>query len=477
LPLPGPASSASSRRSKGGSPATRKTGDIFRAIFFPRRRLVLLVGLALLSWFTLPSPWSSSRTTRSRAKIQLARPQDRVPHPSHPSADAAEALIHRRLVAVADLHGDYEHALNVLEMANIIDASDEARLPDGTPRWIAGHDSLVSTGDIVDRGPDTIKLYRMFQSLRRQAAAQDPPGFVVNLLGNHEVMNALKDWRYVTAPDLATFGGPAARRKAMSADGWIGQEWLTHYNITASLDLLPAEFLPDGYVIPRASFVHGGITPEYAAGGDRSRRDGAIERINTIGRNFMRRALSNANPDGHLPPGTTQEEQALYSADGPLWYRGYATDDSDDEVCARAEQASHALGVDFLVMGHTPNFDGFVVRCPQAKILLIDTGISRAYGGEQSALVFDTELQRAPTPDIEQQMGVGHIDPVPDLPEGQRPGQAGTKIKVGQSMEDEVSNIEHAPKTHRWVERRSVTALYYKRVPKVLHMGERDVWL
>lgn len=44
-------------------------------------------------------------------------------------------------------------------------------------------------------------------------------------------------------------------------------------------------------------------------------------------------------------------------------------------------------------MGHTPHFDGFVRRC-EDKILLIDTGISRAYGGEQSALVFDTMTKR-----------------------------------------------------------------------------------
>ncbi len=43
-------------------------------------------------------------------------------------------------------------------------------------------------------------------------------------------------------------------------------------------------------------------------------------------------------------------------------------------------------------MGHTPHFDGFVIRCREAGILLIDTGISKAYGGEQSALVIDFEL-------------------------------------------------------------------------------------
>jgi len=32
--------------------------------------------------------------------------------------------------------------------------------------------------------------------------------------------------RYVTKDDIRTFGTPADRQKAMSVDGWLGQEWL-----------------------------------------------------------------------------------------------------------------------------------------------------------------------------------------------------------------------------------------------------------
>ncbi|CAD6927905.1 unnamed protein product [Tilletia laevis] len=454
----------------------RSSTSTIRTYLLPRsplhRLLLLVLLLAVFSW-TAWTGVSSSSSRRNKLGIQLARPKDRVPHPAHPAADAPDALIHRRLVAVADLHGDYEHALNVLEMANLIDASPEARLEDGTPRWVGGHDVLVSTGDIVDRGTDTIKLYRMFASLRRQASGLDPPGKVVNLLGNHEVMNALKDWRYVTSADLDSFGGARERRKAISSTGWIGMEWLDHYNITASVDLLPREFLPEEYETPRANFVHGGITPEWAASGGDG-RDAGIDRINTLGTSFLRKALSNPNPDGRSPPDTTPTEASLYSADGPLWYRGYALDASDSLVCSRAENASHLLLVDFLIMGHTPNFDGVVVRCPQAKIMVIDTGISRAYGGEQSAVVFDTELQRAPTPDVGRQLGLG--SPAAVVGGMKKTVQAGKEVEV-EEEEEEVTPMEHSKGMHRWVERRSVTALYVGRVPKTLHMGERDVWL
>lgn len=49
---------------------------------------------------------------------------------------------HRRIVAVGDLHGDLNNALDVLQMSNLIDENEE---------WVGGTDILVQTGDIVDR--------------------------------------------------------------------------------------------------------------------------------------------------------------------------------------------------------------------------------------------------------------------------------------------------------------------------------------
>lgn len=69
-------------------------------------------------------------------------------------------------------------------MAGIIDEHDD---------WHAGDDILVQTGDIVDRGTYALDIYRMMQKLRGQAAVSG--GQVVSILGNHEVMNAIGDWR------------------------------------------------------------------------------------------------------------------------------------------------------------------------------------------------------------------------------------------------------------------------------------------
>ncbi|CDS00984.1 hypothetical protein [Sporisorium scitamineum] len=377
-----------------------------------------LVAMGLYSGYryytspALPSTSLSTSTTHTYGSLGVG-----------PTLPDGRSHLSRRTVAVADLHGDLQHAINVLSMASVVSPQ-----PSGEEyTWIGGHDVLVSTGDIVDRGDDTIALYKLFISLREQAARAG--GEVKNCLGNHEVMNALGDWRYVTPGDVKSFGGVEARRHAMSAQGWIGQDWSSHYNVTQTISLLPPTHpsLPSGYVPPRMSFVHGGITPHYAHLG--------VHHINSLGQSFLHKALSQTRPTW-LPDNTTIEEQELWSENGPLWYRGYASD-PPSIACPNAAKASQALQVKHLVMGHTPHFDGFVTRCNNNSILLIDTGISKAYGGEQSALVIDFDL----------------------IP-----------LQQQHDMHD------HDAK-NPWIEKHTLTALYKGRKPKILSSTETKLWL
>lgn len=277
----------------------------------------------------------------------------------------------RRIVAIGDLHGDYDHALAILRHTDIIGTN--------TTDWIAGKDILVNTGDTVDRGNDTVKVYQLFQSLREQSAKMG--GQVITLLGNHEMMNAMHDWSYVAPGDIESFGGAEARRKAISTDGWLGKEWLHHYNVTASVRLLPKEACKYG-PMDAAVFVHGGITPEWAAIG--------TDTINALGHSLLSKALADPNSSGALPANTTDEERSLWERSGPFRYRGYALE-KNETACPTIKTALDTLGYDHMVMGHTPQMDGIVKRCNGTGIL-IDTGISSVYGGKQSALVFESEL-------------------------------------------------------------------------------------
>ena len=106
-----------------------------------------------------------------------------------------------RIVAVGDLHGDYDAWAAIARAAGLID---------GSGRWTGGATTLVQTGDIVDRGPDSLKI--IDQLIRLQREAPGSGGRVVVLTGNHEAMMVINDLRYVHPGEYAAFVTPASSR-------------------------------------------------------------------------------------------------------------------------------------------------------------------------------------------------------------------------------------------------------------------------
>ncbi|KAJ7364184.1 Metallo-dependent phosphatase-like protein [Mycena albidolilacea] len=309
----------------------------------------------------------------------------------------------RHIVAVGDLHGDIKNAQTVLEFSGVVDSFGN---------WTGEADFFVQTGDIIDRGDDTIKLFMWMESLRVQAAKVG--GVVLSHLGNHEVMNAIGDWRYVYPSEIETFGSVAARQK-MLATGRIGKAWAQNYTATSRLPLHPhlgppnTPFPPENHPVhfrkddedgnddshyydateplshSALSFVHGGLSPTY------SNLSPFPTKINALSSSLLHKLQNRRQPAPHppnpypgLPQGTTGEEIELYDANGPFWYRGWATD-PESKACVDVEKVLARTGTRRMIMGHTPDFTGIVSRC-NGKIIIIDTGISHAYGGALSAL-------------------------------------------------------------------------------------------
>ncbi|KAK4685445.1 hypothetical protein P7C73_g4704, partial [Tremellales sp. Uapishka_1] len=81
----------------------------------------------------------------------------------------------------------------------------------------------------------------------------------------------------------------------------------------------------------------------------------------------------------------------LYAEGGPLWWRGLADVMDDAVVCGWARELQAKLGVRRIIGGHTPDFEKIVHRC-NASVIIIDTGMSSAYGGVLSALEIDYTL-------------------------------------------------------------------------------------
>ncbi|OCF30825.1 serine-threonine protein phosphatase [Kwoniella heveanensis BCC8398] len=346
---------------------------------------------------------------------------------------------------------DISNAQKVLRMASIID--DQAN-------WSGGSDILVQTGDIVDRGAYALDIYKMMQRLRSEASAEG--GKVVSILGNHEVMNAIGDWRYVTQDDIKVFGGVKKRQEDLCKEGWLGAEWLANYSVTALVPLSP---YPSS---PTLSFTHGSLRPSYAS------LTPYPDAINKLGHSLLTKALTPPlappyppNPYSGLPKGHTREEAELYAEGGPLWWRGLA-EKGEKQVCQWAEELKAKTGARRFIGGHTPNFEHIVSRC-NGSVIIIDTGISSAYGGVLSAL----EIVYTLTPLDDHTHGHdGHRqDPFMALPNT----TIDASVEAPASFKDEDQTSSGGLKG-RYLEREEIYAIYEKR-NKWIALEERVVVL
>lgn len=295
-----------------------------------------------------------------------------------------------RIVAIGDLHGDYDNYIATLRAAGLVDRRD---------RWNADSTHLVQTGDIPDRGPDTKKIIEHMARLARQARRDG--GRVHNLIGNHEAMNVYGDLRYVTEEEFAAFETSRSdelRQRYLDAvlddmssrdpdrfetlpddfrDRWNAQRPLGWVEHRLAWD---PQWNPDGEMyrwvagarvavqINDAIFVHGGISNHYC-------------------KDTLASMTERAQAD--LALGNPDDGSILTDQYGPLWYRGLAgvapeaPSATVDEIL-RNHDAAH------IVIGHTPT-GGFIWPRYAGRVIQIDTGISSAYGGNVAYLEITPE--------------------------------------------------------------------------------------
>ena len=183
-----------------------------------------------------------------------------LPAYSHPSS----------VCAVGDLHGDLQHALAALALCGAVDPE--------TGSWVGGAMTVVQTGDVLDRGNNSLGVLRALWRL--QAEAEAAGGELVLLLGNHELMNMQGKVHYVHKAELAAEGGAGAwKRRMQPTVGDLGAALLRH----------DAAAVRGGGAC-RTLFVHAGVRLSVAE------RFGSVERLNEAVR-----AQIAVRGDGDLP--------------------------------------------------------------------------------------------------------------------------------------------------------------------------------
>ena len=282
-----------------------------------------------------------------------------------------------RVIAIGDIHGDFDQYMAVLREAGLVDKRG---------KWTGGDTHLVQTGDVPDRGPDTKQILEHLEKLKKEAKRKG--GYIHTLIGNHEAMNIYGDLRYVTPGEFAAYEGRNSKRlqdaqferqlsilesrdpdafKNLDPDAYRA-EWEKDFPL-GWVEYRTA-WLPDGEVgkkilenpvvlkIDDTLFLHGGLSAKYC--------EMSLEDIT----DQVHDELKNYDWDN---PGMIEDPL------GPLWYRGLAMDDEEvrrpmvDAILERYDASR-------IVVGHTPT-QGVVWPRFDGRVVLNDLGMAAYYGG------------------------------------------------------------------------------------------------
>lgn len=236
-----------------------------------------------------------------------------------PKIAADEIKVDRRapLFVMADTHGEFEIAAQLLQRHGVID--DQLR-------WSFGKGQLAVLGDVFDRGPNHTELLWLIYKLEAEAARAG--GGVHLAVGNHEAMVLAGDDRYLNPkyPRVATLLG---ERHAML---WNEQSLLGEW-----LRSKAAMFRLGAYLC-----LHGGVSRELVD------RGLTLPQVNQT----LRAALT------RQPGPLAEQAQFVMGEDGPLWYRGYFEQIARQAGFAPATSADIDLirerfGVEAILVGHT----------------------------------------------------------------------------------------------------------------------------
>jgi len=303
----------------------------------------------------------------------------------------------RRLIAVGDLHGDLNITLTALRLAKVI---PQNIFPYNVNQisWCGGDTWVIQLGDQIDRcRPDNwsknciedlndvtedegnnMMIIQIFQKLDVMAKADG--GRVLGMLGNHELMNIDRDFRYVSPQEFLEFVPPNERDKKYTEDGYPygyyhrlkvferGGNIAKHYAIQKKSITL----------IGKNLFVHGGVSHKLMS-------KYSIHELNQIVQKWL------------LKQGDERQDKIfdeIFRDDddmSPFWCRLYSEDDGHGENTERGyDELLRIINsrnrlmepLERIIVAHTPQFmeNKYMNALYNDRLWRIDVGMSRAFG-------------------------------------------------------------------------------------------------
>jgi predicted MPP superfamily phosphohydrolase len=279
-----------------------------------------------------------------------------------------------RIVAIGDLHGDWEQTKKALLLSGAFKKEKKGFMSTEW-QWTGGNTYVVQVGDQLDRWHDDRKIMDTLAKLRI-LAAKGGGGFFP-LLGNHEIMNLQFKFKYVTKDSMNLFRdfddkGPWRFSTYLPPDYL---DMLTEHKLPHEPGRFNA-FSKNGYYRKLLStqnvvmkigdiiFVHGGI------GGGLGL---SLEELN----NTYKEWILNGDPN-------KKNQYIDNEAYSPVWTKIYYDKHKEEPNCSELEKALKLYKASMMVVGHIKR-DKIRSNC-NGKLWLIDVGMSRAFNEEVQIL-------------------------------------------------------------------------------------------
>jgi hypothetical protein len=259
-----------------------------------------------------------------------------------------------KILAIGDLHGEYDSFARLLINTNVID--DQLNW-----NWAKGH--VVICGDVFDRGQKVTECLWLIYKLQQQA--QQAGGAVHLILGNHEIIHLLKMGR----GELATKYAVLFYNTYLNYADFFGPEFELGRWLRAS---------PLAVRIGQNLFIHGGIPPECVE------NELDIGKMNAYARNVL-------NNGDFRPEDADLLTRLAFTC---TEYRGYFDHGGDyyRELEGKMNEILTYYGVRHIVVGHTPVEEVTILK--GGTVVAIDVPFGADQIQEQALLIENDRLYR-----------------------------------------------------------------------------------